>query len=1093
MKTRHRLSAAVLTWTLTGLLFSAPLADLAQAASTTLSDVPLAAAKRPNPNMIMAIDDSGSMDFEIGVNGNDGALWWHYAKGRFFGLDQTDTDKCAVSATNAWGCTTGQTVNYNAVPGASIVDGGGNIVPPMIWGKFAYLFPNGMCGQTTTASDFPAYPAARVTPTYPCDTRTYGDDFGAMKWYAGNKNNVFRHYTVAPTQQFAWLRSSAYNGLYYSPAITYVPWRAYYDGTTNCPSGTYSGTTLVCTPGNASTTSTLSHPYYGSSTSQSNMNLFASLATPTDGGSPAKPLYNYIFRMYPGMIVPTGASYHLCTTTANLAIYPGGSVKNTCAAWTGPTAKNLCLTNATITSCASHMGMLVVTPSTDKISLTGQDHADVSIAYVPGVYWKADTATCGVSTASKLSAGTCAYGPDGQLLLKVDLSTASGNFTGMPSTRTDCALGTTCTVAEEKQNFANWFEYYRKRHLMLNAALGNAFDGLHGLRAGFFRFNDVDIAPAVSMFDFDSSTGTAPATVADPTKNWAALIGQLVKNTGDGATPTRESLDWIYTQYKRTGSGAPITNYCQFNAAFVITDGFASITYDSSKPGNTSLPTNYGNYDGQAPTATVYKYNKQYDPVVANPAKTAPYADNVSNTLADIAMKMYTENPRTDLTPIGGVPVDKSDVTPGADRNPNLHINTYGTILNLNGTIFGATSSVPATQTILTNQNSDPYTYNPDWNAMGDVTNIGGSPKAIDELWHATLNGRGQMLEADSPEQTRDAVLTIVANIVSKGGAAAAVAVSNPNPVPGDNFAYASSYNSGAWSGDINAYALNLTTGKPDDTIPLWNPSPQHLLAARDYTTRVIATYNGAAGAAFQWASLTGSQQTALGGATNGPPVLAFLRGDRSKEGTLFRGRGPRAPYPNNIVPDNVAVLGDIVNGEPIYVSAPRFGYVDNGYSAFKTGAAATRTKIVYQGANDGMQHAFNAITGVEAWAYVPSPMFANLANLGSKNAFNHRFYVDGTPVSGDVDFSNTSGSSATTPDWRTLLVGGYARARRGYYASDVTSPTVDRRDRAGRQGAVGVPPMPPPPLPTPPPPTGALASAGRSSSRHALPAGSCW
>ena len=353
----------------------------------------------------------------------------------------------------------------------------------------------------------------------------------------------------------------------------------------------------------------------------------------------------------------------------------------------------------------------------------------------------------------------------------------------------------------------------------------------------------------------------------------------------------------------------------------------------------------------------------------------------------------------------------------------------YGMILNLTGMYFGN----PA----YPNQNADPYTYPPAWNSLVDATNISGRPEAIDELWHATINGRGQMLLASSPEEARDAILTVVANVVSKGGAAAAVAVSNPNPVPGDNFAYASSYNSGAWSGDINSFALDLTTGQPS-TVPLWNPSPQHLLAARDFTTRLIATYTGAAGAAFQWASLSATQKTAL---NNDTQVLSFLRGDRSLEGTKFRGRGPRPPYPNNVVPDNVAVLGDIVNGEPIYVAAPRFGYVDNGYATFKS-ANSARTKMVYQGANDGMLHAFNASNGAEAWAYIPNAMYPTLLNLSSKNAFTHKFYVDGTPVSGDVDFSNTGGSTST-PNWRTILVGSYAKGGRGYYALDVTNPTV--------------------------------------------------
>ncbi len=238
----------------------------------------------------------------------------------------------------------------------------------MVWGKYVYLFPNGNCGQSATGADFPGFPAARVTPAYPCDTRTYGDDFKYMYWYAGSPSNVFRHYTVPPTQQFAWVRSWLYNGLYYNPATTYLPWKPYYDGTTNCPSGTYSSTTKVCTPGNASTTSTMSHPYYGSSTSQSNMNLFATLSTPLDSSS--KPLFNYIFRMYPGMIVPTGASYRLCTTAA-ASWNPSGAVTNSCASsWTGPTTKTQCLVNGTITSCASNMGMIVGTTGSDKIDLS---------------------------------------------------------------------------------------------------------------------------------------------------------------------------------------------------------------------------------------------------------------------------------------------------------------------------------------------------------------------------------------------------------------------------------------------------------------------------------------------------------------------------------------------------------------------------------------------------------------------------------------------------------------------------------------------------------------------------------------------------
>src|SRR4029077_16542947 len=132
---------------------------------------------------------------------------------------------------------------------------------------------------------------------------------------------------------------------------------------------------------------------------------------------------------------------------------------------------------------------------------SNKDHVDVAYGYVPGVYWQLanGSALCGTAAApnqTNCALELCAWGPDGQLLQKIDLTSPTANpFTAFtaPSTRTDCSgSGGTCTLSDEKQNFANWFQYYRKRHLMLNAALGNAFDGLHGLRAGYFNFNDMN-------------------------------------------------------------------------------------------------------------------------------------------------------------------------------------------------------------------------------------------------------------------------------------------------------------------------------------------------------------------------------------------------------------------------------------------------------------------------------------------------------------------------------------------------------------------------------------------------------------------------
>ena len=50
----------------------------AQSASTlSLAQEPLFLINRIKPNFIMAVDDSGSMDFEVLFRANDGSAWWN--------------------------------------------------------------------------------------------------------------------------------------------------------------------------------------------------------------------------------------------------------------------------------------------------------------------------------------------------------------------------------------------------------------------------------------------------------------------------------------------------------------------------------------------------------------------------------------------------------------------------------------------------------------------------------------------------------------------------------------------------------------------------------------------------------------------------------------------------------------------------------------------------------------------------------------------------------------------------------------------------------------------------------------------------------
>ena len=597
---------------------------------------------------------------------------------------------------------------------------------------------------------------------------------------------------------------------------------------------------------------------------------------------------------------------------------------------------------------------------------------DVEISYYPATFYHPDPN------------GTFT-GPDGAKLKRYEIK--SGN--SFPSGR---------TYAAEIQNFANWFAFYRKRKLLMSSAIGSVFDGLDGIRGGMFTLND---RSSVSMYDFSSTTASA---------NEKRLLYNFYSNNNAGGTPTRDALNYAGTQFKRTNSGAPIQFECQYNAAFVLTDGFANRT-------PTDLPSPR-NFDGQTDYGS-YPYNRQYK---ANGSTvTSPYQDTYEGTLADIAMEHYTKNLRPDL-PTGKVPVNQYDVGPDADRNPNLHMNTYALGLGTKGFIFGVDAATTA----------DPYTNAPAWS---DPNAADRSPAAVDDLWHATINGHGEMFSVTDVDAARQSIKSVVDSIIGKVGSAAAVAVSNPNVTTADNASYVTAYNSGNWTGDLLAYPLDLTTGNTNFNLPLWSVSPKLQLDART-TARLIASYSGTSGTgngrAFTSAGLSTAQKDLIKTPASSPSdaddVIAFLRGTRTLEGTTYRSR--------------VNLLGDMINAEPAILRDSFNDYTDNGYSAFKT-STATRTRMVLQGANDGMLHAFNANTGAEAWAYVPNRVIqeGNLNMLSRKTGFTHKYFVDATPTIADVDFKNIDGATGSGEDWRTILVGGLGKGGKGFYALDLTSP----------------------------------------------------
>lgn len=286
---------------------------------------------------------------------------------------------------------------------------------------------------------------------------------------------------------------------------------------------------------------------------------------------------------------------------------------------------------------------------------------------------------------------------------------------------------------------------------------------------------------------------------------------------------------------------------------------------------------------------------------------------------------------------------------------------------------------------------------------------------------------------------------TIFKNILDQSGSGAAVALTSGSVVAGGKV-YQGQFNSIDWSGDLVAYNIDITTGDVITTPTAWNAAKQVNL--QDYNTgRNIITFKpskslGAQGIPFRWpvaplsptsTELDPSQVTALnttpaGAAdTNGANRLNYVRGDKSQSGV--RGRP-------------VTVLGDIVDSAPFYVDVPASNYSDTletaPYSTFRN-LNKSRAPMVYVGANDGMLHAFDAVTGDEKLAYVPSSVYPNLTQLTS-TSYSHLYFVDGSPTVLDGFYGTT---------WHTVLVSGLAGGGQGFFALDVTDPSIFKESNA--------------------------------------------
>lgn len=555
------------------------------------------------------------------------------------------------------------------------------------------------------------------------------------------------------------------------------------------------------------------------------------------------------------------------------------------------------------------------------------------------------------------------------------------------------------TLAQEKQNIANWYQYYRRRSFVAKAAISEVVDSSPGFRYGLNVINGED-----DLF-VEVPAAAAPDYIAHNAALLDELFGYEWRALG---TPLRTGLERVgrYFDDELAGRTNPIISECQQNFGIIVSDGY---------------------WSGSAPSATIGDAD----------------GDGHNRTVSDVAKYYYDR----DLSPLpDNVP------TSLADGNSQQHMVTFSVAFGLEGALVDSDDDGFPNPELDENDNwGDPFDNDPAkiddlwhaaYNSKGQFLSAQTPAALVDSLVEA-------LAEISDRVGSSASVATNSGSLNS--GSKLFQARFDSARWSGELFAYNVNSDgtidpSAEWEASSVLDAQDYDTGR---TIITFNPEidtiPGGDIEGKGVAFRFPNDYNNpdpADGLSDeQIANLLENAPFDIGTADAGEKIqnqaygsalLNFLRGQRSNEGTGFNFRR------------RDSALGDIIDSDPQFVGAPRFRYPDNiaekSYAAFRD-SYANRDPMVYVGSNDGMMHGFATEDGEERLAFMPSDVFANLSELADP-AYIHRNFVNEAPTIVDVFLENTTDpGTGTDGTWRTVLAGGLGNGGQSVYALDISNP----------------------------------------------------
>ncbi|QCF25107.1 pilus assembly protein [Hydrocarboniclastica marina] len=584
--------------------------------------------------------------------------------------------------------------------------------------------------------------------------------------------------------------------------------------------------------------------------------------------------------------------------------------------------------------------------------------------------------------------------------------------------------GTTASrsKAEEIQNFANWFQYYRSRILAARAGIGEAFAAQgKNRRVGFGTINK-----SSSVVD-----GVETRTIIDGVRRFegaarenffSKLYDRTIPNSG---TPLRRALGDAGEYYARSDNAGPwgklpgnndTTSHVECRQSFTIlmTDGYWSGDAASQEGARENTDgSSSGNPTITGPGDQSFTY-----------APVDPFEDNHSSTLADVAMYYWKRDLRTNM----------ENRVPTGPKNPAFwqHMVTMGIGLGVTGSVELDSEAV---QAAIANETAV---------AWPDPTSS--DPAKIDDLLHASINGRGEFVNAANPDTFATKFLALLNEAGSRAAQSASAAAINSSSLQDDSMSFVAGFRSDDWSGTLKAFELD-DRGVPSK-IPSWDA--EVMLNRMLPGERNILTHNGSAAVDLGLTNLSAAQVSALN--VNPANVIdglaeariAWLRGVNDHNALRRR---PKIAEEDEAEAEDIRLLGDIVSSNPQYAPKVPLGYtqlpgIGEAYRDYRASTVYNnRVDALYVGANSGMLHGFDSTTGAELFAYMPGELFrpeagqnhARISQLMGKDSSYH-YFMDGTPVVSDAYIDGS---------WRTVLVSSMGLGGRTIFAIDVTDPAA--------------------------------------------------